>query len=215
MNYRADLRAFRGLLRFLTRDCCNGRPDLCGDLARLLPEDTEETEENAMTAAFNVLFLCTHNSARSIMAEALLDKIGKNRFRAYSAGSDPATEPLPEVISRLKVLGHDVTRLRCKSWNEFTGLDAPRMDFVIALCDTVQGQFCPDLGEKFVTAAWPLPDPAKFSGTPAERTTLLNELYGMIRRRIEIFTNLPFASLDKMAVKARLDEIGDTVRVSP
>ena len=217
MNYRADLRAFRGLLRFLTRDCCNGRPDLCGDLARLLPEDTEdteETEENAMTAAFNVLFLCTYNSARSIMAEALLDKIGKNRFRAYSAGSDPATEPLPEVISRLKVLGHDVTRLRCKSWNEFTGLDAPRMDFVIALCDTLHGQFCPDLGEKFVTAAWPLPDPAKFSGTPAERTTLLNELYGMIRRRIEVFTSLPFASLDKMAVKARLDEIGDTVRIA-
>ena len=214
MNYRADVRAFRGLLRFLTRDCCNGRPDLCGDLARLLPEETEETEETAMTAAFNVLFLCTHNSARSIMAEALLDKIGKNRFRAYSAGSEPAREPLPEVIARLKVLGHDVTRLRCKSWNEFTGLDAPRMDFVIALCDTVHGQFCPELGEKFVTAAWPLPDPAKFTGSPSERTALLNELYGMIRRRIEIFTSLPFASLDKMAVKARLDEIGDTARIS-
>ena len=214
MNYRADVRAFRGLLRFLTRDCCDGRPDLCGDLARLLPEETEEIEENAMTAAFNVLFLCTHNSARSIMAEALLDKIGKNRFRAYSAGSDPAAEPMPEVISRLKVLGHDVTRLRCKSWNEFTGLDAPRMDFVIALCDTLQGQFCPDLGEKFITAAWPLPDPTKFTGSPSERTALLNELYGMIRRRIEVFTSLPFASLDRMAVKARLDEIGDTVRIS-
>jgi ArsR family transcriptional regulator, arsenate/arsenite/antimonite-responsive transcriptional repressor / arsenate reductase (thioredoxin) len=214
MNYRADVRAFRGLLRFLTRDCCNGRPDLCGDLARLLPEETEEIEENAMTAAFNVLFLCTHNSARSIMAEALLDKIGKNRFRAYSAGSDPAIEPMPEVMQRLKVLGHDVSRLRCKSWNEFQGLDAPRMDFVIALCDTLQGQVCPDLGEKFITAAWPLPDPAKFTGSPAERTALLNELYGMIRRRIEVFTSLPFASLDRMAVKARLDEIGDTVRIS-
>jgi arsenate reductase len=217
MNYRADLRAFRGLLRFLTRDCCNGRPDICGDLARLIPEDTEETEEtakeNVMTPAFNVLFLCTHNSARSIMAEAVLDKIGKNRFRAYSAGSDPAREPLPEVISRLKVLGHDVTKLRCKSWNEFKGPDAPRMDFVIALCDTVHGQFCPDLGEKFVTAAWPLPDPTKFMGSSSERATLLNELYGMIRRRIEIFTSLPFASLDKMALKARLDEIGDTARI--
>jgi protein-tyrosine-phosphatase/DNA-binding transcriptional ArsR family regulator len=219
MNYRADLRAFRGLLRFLARDCCNGRPDICGDLARLIPEDTEETEESAkesvMTPAFNVLFLCTHNSARSIMAEAVLDKIGKNRFRAYSAGSDPAREPLPEVIARLKVLGHDVTKLRCKSWNEFKGPDAPRMDFVIALCDTVHGQFCPDLGEKFVTAAWPLPDPTKFMGSSSERATLLNELYGMIRRRIEIFTSLPFASLDKMALKARLDEIGDTARISP
>jgi len=217
MSYRADVRAFRGLLRFLTRDCCNGRPDLCGDLARLLPDDTDEFEETAkesvMTAAFNVLFLCTQNSARSIMAEALLNKIGRNKFRAYSAGSEPARAPMPEVIDRLKVLGHDVSHLRCKSWNEFMGPDAPRMDFVIALCDSVHGQFCPDLGEKFVTAAWPLPDPAKFTGSTSERVTLLNELYGMIRRRIEIFTSLPFASLDKMAVKARLDEIGDTERM--
>lgn len=164
--------------------------------------------------AFNVLFLCTHNSARSIIAEALLDNIGKGRFNAYSAGSDPAARPLPEVIDRLKAMGHDVSRLRCKSWNEFTGPNAPRMDFVIALCDTLDGQVCPDLGEKFVTAAWPLPDPAKFIGSSAERTTLLNELYAMIRRRLEIFCSLPFASLDRLAVKARLDEIGDSSRVS-
>jgi ArsR family transcriptional regulator, arsenate/arsenite/antimonite-responsive transcriptional repressor / arsenate reductase (thioredoxin) len=215
MNYRADLGGFRGLVTFLARDCCGGRPELCGDLARLLPHEVEETEETVMTAAFNVLFLCTHNSARSIMAEALLQKIGKGRFNAYSAGSDPAIRPVPEVIERLKVLGHDVSKLRCKSWNEFTGPTAPRMDFVIALCDTVHGQVCPDFGEKFITGAWPLPDPAKFTGSPMERTTLLNELYAMIRRRIEIFTSLPFASLDRMAVKARLDEIGDTKRVSP
>ena len=84
------------------------------------------------------------------------------------------------------------------------------MDFVIALCDTLDGQVCPDFGEQPVTAAWPLPDPAKFTGSPTERTTLLNELYGMIRRRLEIFTSLPFASLDRMALKARLDEIGDS-----
>jgi protein-tyrosine-phosphatase/DNA-binding transcriptional ArsR family regulator len=215
MNYRADLGGFRGLVAFLARDCCNGRPELCGDLARLLPQETEEIEDTVMTAAFNVLFLCTHNSARSIMAEVLLQKIGKGRFNAYSAGSDPALRPVPEVVERLKVLGHDVSKLRCKSWNEFTGPTAPRMDFVIALCDTVHGQVCPDFGEKFITGAWPLPDPVKFTGSPTERTTLLNELYAMIRRRIEIFTSLPFAALDKMAVKARLDEIGDTQRVSP
>jgi arsenate reductase len=146
------------------------------------------------------------------MAEALLKKFGKGRFNSYSAGSDPAAEPIPEVIERLKVLGHDVTKLRSKSWDEFTGPNAPRMDFVIALCDTLDGQVCPDLGEKIITAAWPLPDPTKFTGSPTERTTLLNELYAMIRRRLEIFTSLPFASLDKMAVKARLDEIGDTAR---
>jgi len=215
MNYRADLAGFRGLVKFLTHDCCNGRPDLCINLAQLLPEGAEEIEDTVMTPAFNVLFLCTHNSARSIMAEALLQKIGKGRFNAYSAGSDPAAEPVPEVIDRLRKLGHDVTNLRCKSWNEFTGPNAPRMDFIIALCDTLEGQVCPDLGEKIVTAAWPLPDPAKFTGSPTERTTLLNELYAMIRRRLEIFTSLPFASLDRMAAKARLDEIGDTRRLSP
>ena len=215
MNYRADVKAFRGLVTFLSSDCCNGRPDLCGDIARLIPRDEDERKERIMTPAFNVLFLCTRNSARSIIAEALLDRIGKGRFNAYSAGSGPAREPMPAVIDRLKLLGHDVSKLRCKSWNEFTSPNAPRMDFVIALCDTPLGQVCPDLGEKFVNAAWPLPDPADFTGSPAERVTLLNELYAMVRRRLEIFTNLPLASLDKMTLKKRLDEIGDTVRTTP
>jgi arsenate reductase len=215
MNYRADVGAFRRVVSFLASDCCNGRPDLCGDMARLIPKDDEELTERFMAPAFNVLFLCTRNSARSIIAEALLDKIGNGRFNAYSAGSAPADEPMPEVVERLKHLGHDVSKLRSKSWDEFTGPNAPRMDFVIALCDTPQGQQCPDLGEKFVNAAWPLPDPADFKGSPTERVTLLNELYAMVRRRLEIFTSLPFASLDRMALKKRLDEIGDTVRTAP
>jgi protein-tyrosine-phosphatase/DNA-binding transcriptional ArsR family regulator len=211
MNYRADVDGFRGLLEFLSRDCCNGRPELCGDAFDLPSEATGKF----MTPAFNVLFLCTQNSARSIIAEALLEKLGRGRFHAYSAGSDPAREPIPEVIDRLKALGHDVSHLHSKSWDEFKGPRAPRMDFIIALCDAPNGQFCPDLGAQFVTGAWPLPDPAQFTGSQAERTTLLNELYAMIRRRIEIFTSLPFDSLDRMAIKARLDEIGDTTRVSP
>ena len=211
MNYRADVDGFKNLLEFLSRDCCNGRPELCGDAFDLPSEATGKF----MTPAFNVLFLCTQNSARSIIAEALLEKIGRGRFRAYSAGSDPAREPVPEVIDRLKALGHDVSRLHSKSWDEFKGPQAPRMDFIIALCDAPNGQFCPDLDAQFVTGAWPLPDPAQFTGSSTERTTLLNELYAMIRRRIEIFTSLPFDSLDRMAIKARLDEIGDTTRVSP
>ena len=216
MNYRANVSGFQGLLKFLSQDCCNGRPELCGSAFELpLEADAAKTLEEFVRPAFNVLFLCTQNSARSIIAEALLEKIGRGRFRAYSAGSEPARAPVPEVIDRLKALGHDVSRLRSKSWDEFKGPDAPRMDFVIALCDAPNGQFCPDLGEQFVTGAWPLPDPARFTGSPAERTTLLNELYAMIRRRIEIFTSLPFDSLSRMAVKARLDEIGDTTRVTP
>ena len=167
-----------------------------------------------MTPAFNVLFLCTHNSARSIIAEAVLNKVGKGRFNAYSAGSEPAASPMSEVLHRLATLDHDVSALRCKSWNEFMGPSAPKMDFVITLCDTIQGQVCPDFGDRPVTAAWPFPDPAKFMGSETERSVLLNELISMIRRRLEIFANLPFASLDKMALKARLDELGDSGKMN-
>lgn len=167
-----------------------------------------------MTPAFNVLFLCTHNSARSLMAQALLDQVGKGKFNVYSAGSEPARAPMPEVIEKLEALGHDVSQLRCKSWNEFTGPNAPRMDFVITLCDTLEGQICPDFGDKVVTGAWPLPDPAKFTGSAVERATMINELYGMIRRRLEIFVSLPYPSLDRMALKKRFDELGDSTRAS-
>ena len=161
-----------------------------------------------MTPAFNVLFLCTHNAARSIMAEVLLDKLGRGRFRAYSAGSDPGPAPNPDVLARLATLGHDTATLRSKSWHEFTGPDAPRMDFVITLCDEPDAQVCPDFGALPVTAAWPLPDPAKFTGSPVERSAMLNELYAGLHRRIEILTALPFAALDRIALKARLDELG-------
>jgi arsenate reductase len=162
-----------------------------------------------MQPAFNVLFICTHNSARSIMAEAILEKISRGRFNAYSAGSTPAAAPMAEVLERLTTLGHDIKGLHSKSWNVFTGPEAPRMDFVITLCDTADGETCPDLGDKPITATWPFPDPAKFMGSPVERTALLNQLYGMIRRRLEAFTSLPFASLERLALKARLDELGD------
>ncbi len=196
----------RLLLGFLTEACCGGRPELCGDIARLLPPLPDE--DKFMTPAFNVLFLCEHNSARSIMAEAILRQLGGGRFQAYSAGSDPIAAPRPEVIDKLRALGHDVASLRSKSWNEFTGPAAPRMDFVIAVCDTLQGQACPVFGGLAVTGAWPLPDPGKFSGNAIERATMLNELYASLRRRIEIFIALPFTSLDRIAIKARLDEIG-------
>ena len=199
----------RALLGFLTETCCGGRPELCGDIASLLPSLPDE--DKFMTPAFNVLFLCTHNAARSILAEAILRKIGAGRFQAYSAGSMPVAEPNPEVVAKLQALGHDTAQLRSKSWNEFTGPAAPRLDFIIALCDTLEGQDCPDFGPVGVTAAWPLPDPAKFTASPVERATMLNELYASLHRRIEIFIALPFASLDRLAIKARLDELGGGV----
>lgn len=198
--------ALRELIAFLTETCCSGHPELCGDIGRLMPDNLQE--HAPMTPAFNVLFLCTRNSGRSIMAEAILEKLGGDRFNVYSAGSDPSGQPMPEVLEKLKALGHEVEALRSKSWSEFTGPDAPHMDFVIALCDTLEGQNCPDFGHKAVTGAWPLPDPAKFSGNPAERSTLLNELYASLHRRLSVFMSLPFASLDRMAIRARLDDIG-------
>ena len=200
------VRAFtlRALLVFLTETAAEGTA--APDLIHLLPD-----HEAPMVPSFNVLFLCTANSARSIMAEAILARHGAGRFRAWSAGSDPAAAPQPAVLAKLAALGHDTAALRSKYWGEFTGPSAPQMDFVIALCDTLEGQVCPDFGDRAITAAWPLPDPAKFAGSPAEQATLLNELYASLLRRIQIFTSLPFDTLDRMAAKRRLDEIGAAV----
>ncbi len=207
--YAAQFARLRALLGFLAEACCGGHPERCGDLARMLDSVTRETTD-MQQPTFNVLFLCTHNSARSIMAEALLTRLAAGRFAAYSAGSDPSPSgPIPEVLALLKTLGHDISGLRSKSWNEFTGASAPKMDFVITLCDTLQGQVCPDFGATTITGAWPLPDPAKFTGSLAERATLLNEVYAGLRRRLEAFSSLPVASLDRMALKARLDELAN------
>ena len=210
--YAARIMAVRNLAAFLadmSAECCSGRSELCDDNAALSRAAPEESAP--MVPAFNVLFLCTRNSARSIMAEAVLTKIAGNRFRAYSAGSAPAPEPMPEVIERLRLFGHDVSRLRSKSWDVFCGPSAPRMDFVIALCDILEGQSCADFASTAVTAEWPLPDPAAFTASAAERSLLLNELYAGLRRRIEIFTSLPFEALNRMALKARLDEIASGI----
>lgn len=204
--YAAQVDRLRALVAFLADACCDGDPARCGDLHRLF--EPHGKTPSMTPAAFNVLFLCTRNSARSIMGEAILNDIGRGRFRAFSAGSEPMPAgPLPEVLAQLKALGHDVSGLRSKSWDAFTGPEAPRMDFVIALCDTVNLQACPDFEGTHVTAAWPLPDPAKFGGSATERASLLNELYAALHRRLSIFASLPFGTLDRMALKARIDEL--------
>jgi ArsR family transcriptional regulator, arsenate/arsenite/antimonite-responsive transcriptional repressor / arsenate reductase (thioredoxin) len=205
--YSARTGALRDLLAFLTETCCGGNPELCDDLVALLPRVPEKLE--GVVPAFNVLFLCTRNSARSIMAEAILARAGKGRFRAYSAGSEPGDAPMPQVLEKLQAVGHDISGLHSKSWERFIGPDAPRMDFVIALCDTLDGQACPDFGDAPLTAKWGMPDPAKFAGSPVECSTMLNELYASLYRRITIFINLPFPKLERMALKTRLDEIGE------
>ena len=204
--YAVQIAALRELLVFLTETCCGGRPELCHEIFSLLPPLPQERK--SMRPAFNVLFLCTRNSARSIMAEAILTRYGGDQFRAYSAGSDPAKQPMSEVMDMLRATDHDVSRLYSKSWHLFTRPEAPKLDFVIGLCDMLDRQVCPDFGDKAVTGSWSLPDPAKFTGQGIERATMLNELYAGLYRRIMIFINLPFEKLDRMAVRARLDEIG-------
>jgi arsenate reductase len=209
--YVAAPAALAELLAELAGPCVAHAPDACGALRRIV-DRSRPTGDRKMKPdpRFNVLFLCTRNSARSIMAEAILARLAPGRFAAYSAGSEPSRDgPMPEVLTQLKALGHDVATLRSKSWSEFTGPDAPRFDFVIALCDIVAGQACPDFGATTVTAAWPMPDPAKFGGSTAERATMLNELYAGLRRRLEAFASLPFNSLDAMALKHRIDELAD------
>lgn len=191
--YAAQLDRLRGLMAFLAEAC-----------------GAEAPRAAAALRPFNVLFLCTRNAARSIMAEAILAKLAPGRFHAFSAGSEPSADgPMPEVLAQLKALGHDVSALRSKSWDSFAGPGAPAMDFVIALCDTLDGQACPDFGATIVTASWPLPDPAKFTGRPAERATLLNELYAALRRRLDIFASLPLRTLDRMALQARIEDLAD------
>jgi protein-tyrosine-phosphatase len=210
VRYHVDEAGLRSMVEGLTAICYAGRRDIVRAVQKVLPAERERSRH--MEPAFNVLFMCTRNSARSIMAEAILEKVGGGKFRAYSAGSEPARAPMPEVLERLQQLGHDVSSLRSKSWEEFTGSSAPRMDFVLTLCDRGDGEACPDLGSRPITAVWPFPDPAKFKGSAIERTALLNELYGMIRRRLESFTSLPFGTLDRMAIKRRLDELADPNR---
>lgn len=156
----------------------------------------------------NVLFLCTGNSARSILAEAILQREGQGRFRAFSAGSQPRGEPHPYAIDLLKKMNHDVSGLRSKSWDEFAGPDAPEMDFVFTVCDNAAGEACPVWPGQPMTAHWGVPDPAAVEGTASEVALAFADTYRMLANRISIFTALPLASLDRMTLQSRLGEIG-------
>jgi arsenate reductase len=156
----------------------------------------------------NVLFLCTGNSARSIMAECIMNREGVGRFRAYSAGSMPAGKVNPHALNLLRKLNFDVSGLRSKSWEEFSGPDAPKLDFVFTLCDNAANEVCPVWPGQPMTAHWGLPDPAAVEGTDAEKALAFDDTYRMLFQRITIFVNLPLASLSKLSLQRQLDEIG-------
>jgi arsenate reductase (thioredoxin) len=157
---------------------------------------------------FNVLFLCTGNSARSIMAEAILNKLGAGKFRAFSAGSQPKGKVNPETMRLLASLGYDSATLRSKSWGEFARPGAPALDFVFTVCDNAAGEACPVWPGQPMTAHWGVPDPAEATGTPAEVALAFKDAYRMLHQRIAVFAALPLRSLDQLSLQAKLKEIG-------
>lgn len=171
-----------------------------------------ETPAAPAERVYNALFLCTGNSARSIMAECILGDLGRGRFRAYSAGSHPTGQVNPHALALLRRFNYPTGELRSKGWEEFGGRNAPEMDFVFTVCDSAAGELCPVWPGQPIVAHWPFPDPAKAAGSEAEIGAVFAEVYRQIHTRIGIFVNLPIASLDRLAIKRRLDDMGRTER---
>lgn len=161
-----------------------------------------------MSAHYNVLFLCTGNSARSIMAEAILNHKAKGGFIAYSAGSHPTKTPRPEALEQLKSAGISTEELRSKSWDEFATPDAPQMNFVFTVCDNATNEVCPYWPKQPMTAHWGIPDPAAMKGTPEEINRAFRDAFMVLDRRIGLFLSLPLATLQQIAIQREIESIG-------
>ncbi len=161
-----------------------------------------------MADHYNVLFLCTGNSARSIMAEAILNHRGKGRFTAYSAGSHPTGKPRPEALKQIEASGMPVAGLRSKSWDEFSAAEAPKLDFVFTVCDNAAKEQCPYWSGQPMTVHWGIPDPAAVHGSPEEIARAFHDAFVVLDRRIGLFLSLPFGTLEQLAIKREIDAIG-------
>ncbi len=199
LYYAVDLPRAEALIGYLALDVGRARPDLLPPLGKDTPmRDTD----------FDVLFLCTGNSARSIFAEALLRDLGGGRFQAFSAGTRPGTALNPFALAVLERNGHDTSGLRSKHVSTFQSPEAPRMDFVFTVCDTVAAEECPPWEGQPITGHWGLPDPVKATGTDAEKALVFAQTYAALRRRIAAFVALPFDSLSRISLQARVDALG-------
>jgi arsenate reductase (thioredoxin) len=159
---------------------------------------------------YSVLFLCTGNSARSILAESILNKVGKGRFRGFSAGSHPKGEVHPIALDLLRQLDFPTEGLRSKSWDEFAAANMPHLDFVFTVCDSAAGEACPYWPGQPMTAHWGIPDPAAIEGTDTQKALAFREAFRSLETRIKLFLSLPLATIDRMRLKERLDAIGQT-----
>jgi arsenate reductase len=163
-----------------------------------------------MATHYNVLFLCTGNSARSIMAEAILNHRGKGMFTAYSAGSHPTGTPRREALEQIESAGMSTDGLRSKSWNEFAAPGAPHLDFVFTVCDSAAQEACPYWPGQPVTAHWGVPDPAAVKGTPEEISRAFRDAFVALERRIGLFLSLPLATLEQLAIQKEIERIGQS-----
>lgn len=201
--YAVDLHKTESLIGYLALDLGRARPDL-------MPKALHEKANLMPDTPFNVLFICSGNSARSIFAEALLRDLGKGKFIAHSAGTRPGTTINPFALEVLARNGHDTGGLRAKHLSEYQGPAAPQMDFVFTVCDTAAAEECPPWPGQPITGHWGLPDPVKATGTEAEKALVFAQTYGALRRRIAAFVDLPFDTLDRLALQTRIDAIGAT-----
>jgi arsenate reductase len=204
LRYAVNIAQVRETFDFLLLDCCRGRPELCPPVSL-----STATGASAMAErTYQVLFICTGNSARSIFAESILRKEAGDRFEAYSAGTRPHSELNPFALDVLRQKGHDTSALRSKTVAEFQGADAPRFDFVFTVCDRAANEECPAWAGQPVSAHWGMPDPVKAEGTDAQKSVAFHHAYGALLNRIRAFAALPIDALDRIALQRAVDDIG-------
>ncbi len=203
LYYQVNLDAAREIVSDLFTDCCRGRADLCPPVLA----DGAGASPSGADGRFNVLFICTANSARSIMAEAILRHIAGDRFAAFSAGTRPAGAPNPQALETLRAKGYDIADLHSKTLSVFQGPDAPEMDFVFTVCDKAANEECPTWPGHPISAHWGLADPVNPAASDAERMIAFQATYGALRNRISAFAALPIDSLGRASLQRRIDAI--------
>lgn len=204
LRYSVDIDAARRTIEYLMHDCCRGRPEICA------PDPNPATAEDSQYAArkLNVLFVCTGNSARSILAETILRDLAGDRFEGFSAGTSPHSGLNPFALNLLEQKGHDVSALHSKHLSDFQGADAPDFDFVFTVCDQAANEECPAWQGQTISAHWGLPDPVKVEGTDGQKSGAFQQTYSALRHRLTEFTDLPFSTLDRSSLQKAVDDIG-------
>lgn len=206
LRYAIAMDEVRRTFDYLLLDCCRGRPEVCAPLPfQILAGGPPMSDRK-----FNVLFVCTGNSARSIFAESILRKEAGDRFNVYSAGTRPRSDLNPFALEVLMAKGHDISGLRAKNVGEFQGPDAPRLDFVFTVCNQAANEECPVWEGQPVSAHWGMPDPVKAEGTDAQKSLAFQQAYGALRNRIIAFAALPLDSLDRISLQRAVDDIGQS-----